>query len=383
MKAQSDPAVLLLLVITFILTPAWISPPQQVKSFNPANVNTPASGKYLYVAVPGIRDYLGYGGHGLLVFDINNNHRFVKRINTRGLHPDKTPSNVKGIAVSLALNSIYISTIESLQRIDLTTEKVIWEKFFEGGCDRMSISPDGKTMYLPSFEKGFWNVVDCKTGDIIKKIDVYKRAHNTIYGLSGNNVYLDDIASPWLYVSDAGTHTLVNKVGPFKNFIRPFTINGNETTIYATVDSLLGFEVGDVKTGKKLASIAVEGWEPGPVRRHGNPSHGIGLTPDEKELWLCDGHNMRVHVFSAVPPYQQLTTIPVQDMPGWITFSLDGKYAYPSSGEVIDVKSRKTLLTLKDEYNNSVASEKMLEIDFSGNKVSKAGNQFGIGRITR
>ena len=142
--------------------------------------------RYLYVAVPGIRDYLGYGGHGILVFDIDNHHRFVKRIATGGFHPDKTPSNVKGIAVSIALNSIYISTIESLQRIDLTTDKLVWEKPFEGGCDRMAVSPDGKTMYLPSFEKGFWNVVDCATGNIIKKIDVFKRAHNTIYGPSGN-----------------------------------------------------------------------------------------------------------------------------------------------------------------------------------------------------
>src|SRR5260221_5029347 len=110
------------------------------------------SGHYLYVAVPGIRDYLGYGGHGLLVFDMDHNHQFVKRIETRGFHPNSKPSNVKGIAVSVPLNSIYISTIETLQRIDLGTGKIIWEKAIEGGCDRMSISPDGKTMYLPSFE---------------------------------------------------------------------------------------------------------------------------------------------------------------------------------------------------------------------------------------
>src|SRR5690349_2380299 len=66
--------------------------------------------RYLYVATPGIRDYLGFGGHGLLVFDMDNNHHFVKRIKTRGLHPDNTPSNVKGIAVSIPLNSVYIST---------------------------------------------------------------------------------------------------------------------------------------------------------------------------------------------------------------------------------------------------------------------------------
>lgn len=352
---------------------------------NPASAFArPAAVKrYLYVAVPGIRDYLGYGGHGILVFDMNNNHRFVKRIPTRGLHPDKTPSNVKGIAVSLPLNSIYISTLESLQRIDLTSEKVVWEKSFEGGCDRMAVSPDGKTMYLPSLEKDFWNVVDCNTGDIIKKITVFKRAHNTIYGPAGDHVYLDDIASAWLYVSDAKNHTLVNKVGPFGNFVRPFTINGKETLVYATVDSLLGFEVGDLTTGKKLARIDVEGWNMGAVRRHGNPSHGIGLTPNEKELWVCDGHNMRVHVFSAMQPYQQLTTIPVQDMPGWITFSIDGKYVYPSSGEVIDVKTRKILTTLQDEFHNNVASEKMLEIDFAGNKAVRAGDQFGIGGITK
>lgn len=337
--------------------------------------------KYLYVAVPGIRDYLGYGGHGILVFDMNNNHRFVKRISTRGFHPDNTPSNVKGIAVSVALNSIFVSTIESLQRIDLATDKLVWEKQFEGGCDRMAISPDGKTMYLPSFEKGFWNVVDCATGDIIKKIDIHKRAHNTIYGPSGKQVYMGDIASPWLWVADAKKHEVVNKVGPFANFVRPFTINGKETLAYITVDSLLGFEVGDITTGKKLAHIEVEGWNRGPVRRHGNPSHGIALTPDEKEIWLADGHNMRVHVFSAAEPYQQLTTIPVQDMPGWISFSIDGKYVYPSSGEVIEAKSRKTIAILQDEHHNNVASEKLVEIDFDGNKAVKAGDQFGIGGL--
>jgi hypothetical protein len=337
--------------------------------------------RYLYVAVPGIRDYLGYGGHGILVFDINNNHRFVKRIPTRGLHKDGSPSNVKGVAVSVPLNSIYVSTIESLQRIDLATDKLVWEKNFEGGCDRMSISPDGKTMYLPSFEKDFWNVVDCATGEIIRKITVHKRAHNTIWGPSGKQVYMGDLASPWLHIASTANHELVHKVGPFANFVRPFTVNGKETLAYVTVDSLLGFEVGEIGSGKKLAHVEVKGWNAGPVRRHGNPSHGIALTPDEKEIWLADGHNMRVHVFSATPPYQQLTTIPVQDMPGWITFSIDGKLVYPSSGEVIETRTRKILGTLQDELFNNVASEKMVEIQFSANKVVKAGDQFGIGGI--
>ena len=365
--------------LVVMLVAAWA--PREADNQSSA-VQAPPDGRYLYVAVPGIRNYLGYGGHGILVFDIDHNHRFVKRIKTRGFKSTGEPSNVKGIAVSVPLNSIFVSTLEALQRIDVTTEKILWEKTFEGGCDRMSISPDGKTMYLPSLEKNFWNVIDCESGDIIKKIQVMRRAHNTIYGMSGEHAYLADIASPYLYVTDTKTHTITTKIGPFGDGIRPFTINGRETLAFVNVDSLLGFEVGDLTTGKVIERRVVEGWTEGPVRRHGNPSHGIGLTPDEKEVWVSDGHNMRIHVFGATPPYQQLTTIPLVDMPGWITFSMDGKYCYPSTGEVIDVKTRQVLYRLQDEFYNNVSSEKMVEVHIRGNRAAEAGDQFGLGRVT-
>lgn len=369
--------VLSLGTLLLLFSSAWI-----IKSPPPENKTTlkGATGHFLYVATPGIRDYLGYGGHGLLVFDIADDHKFVKRISTKGFHPDGTPSNVKGIAVSKQLNSVYISTLETLQRIDLATEELIWEVPYEGGCDRMSISPDGMTMYLPSLEKDFWNVVDCETGDVITQIKIHERAHNTIYGPSGKRAYMADIASPLLHVADTKTHTVVQKIGPFSAGIRPFTINSDESLVFVTVNELLGFEIGDLKTGEKLASVPVLGWDKGPVRRHGNPSHGIALTPDEKEVWVCDGHNMRLHVFSGAAPYQQLTTIALDDMPGWITFSIDGLYAYPSSGEVIDVKTRKVLYLLQDENYNTVSSEKMIEVFMKDGKATKAGDQFGLGR---
>ncbi|MGZ8541416.1 MAG: YncE family protein, partial [Chitinophagaceae bacterium] len=147
MKARNPLFISLVIAVLFIFGSAYV--PFRHKATPTIDDAAPVK-RYLYVAVPGIRDYLGYGGHGILVFDMDNNHRFVKRIVTKGFHPDNTPSNVKGVAVSVPLNSIYISTLESLQRIDLATDKLVWEKPFEGGCDRMAISPDGKTMYLPS-----------------------------------------------------------------------------------------------------------------------------------------------------------------------------------------------------------------------------------------
>jgi len=335
----------------------------------------------LYVAGPGIRNDLQYGGHGILVFDMDKGHQFVKRIPFGGLDEKGVPRNVKGVCASAAAKRFYISTTHTLSCIDLETEKVLWEKPFAGGCDRMSITPDGKDIYLPSFEKDFWNVVDASTGNIVKRIETPNAgAHNTVVDAAGAHAYLAGLRSPILRVVDTATREVIKEVGPFASAIRPFTVNGRGTLCFVNVNGLLGFEIGDLATGAKLHRVEVEGFQPGVVKRHGCPSHGIGLTPDEKEIWVCDGHNQRMHYFDAtVMPPKQLGSIPLRDDPGWITFSIDGRYAYPSSGEVIDVATHKILTTLEDEEGRHVASEKLLEIDFAAGRPIRKGDQFGIG----
>jgi 6-phosphogluconolactonase (cycloisomerase 2 family) len=144
---------------------------------------------------------------------------------------------------------------------------------------------------------------------------------------------------------------------------------------------MLGFEIGDLKTGQKLWRVEVTGFEKGPVKRHGCPSHGIALTPDEKEIWVSDAANSRVHIFdNTQEPPVQVKSIELRDQPGWITFSMDGQFAYPSTGEVIDPKSRKIIATLKDEKGQPVQSEKVVEIQFAGAVPMNSGDQFGIGR---
>jgi hypothetical protein len=341
-----------------------------------------ATHHYLYVAAPGIRNYLQYGGHGLLVFDLDHDYRFIKRIPTGGMDKNGQPSNVKGICANAANHRVYISTLESLICIDLLTERKVWERSYDGGCDRMAISPDGKIIYLPTLEGNDWKVLNAKSGDIISVISPCSGSHNTIYGQDGNRVYLEGLHSTYLTVVNANDHRIMDSVGPFENFIRPFTINGKQTLCFVNLDGLLGFEMGDLRSGKKIAHVEVTGFHAGPVKRHGCPSHGIALTPDEKEIWLADGFNESIHIFSLENgKAEQTETIKLHDQPGWISFSIDGKLAFPSSGEVIDVKKRKTLSRLMDEHGNFVQSEKMIEIDFRGSVPVSAGDQFGMGRI--
>jgi hypothetical protein len=338
---------------------------------------------YLYVAVPGVRNYLQYGGHGLLVFDMDNHFKFIRRIRTDGLDSAGQPSNVKGIAVSLYTHSIYISTIQALQCLDLLTDKLVWEKKYEGGCDRMSVSPDGKTLYLPSFEGDDWKVVDAKTGNVLDRVVTHSRSHNTVYGLDGKKVYLEGLSSDYLTVVNTADQRITSQVGPFANHVRPFTINARQSRCFVNVDSLLGFEIGDLQTGRKTAHVEVKGFHTGPVKRHGCPSHGIALTPDEREIWLADAFNESIHIFGiAQDKASQTGIIKLSDQPGWITFSVDGKYAMPSTGDIIDVHKKEIIAGLVDETGARVQSEKMVEVQFEGEKLWKAGDQFGIGRLS-
>ena len=54
--------------------------------------------------------------------------------------------------------------------------------------------------------------------------------------------------------------------------------------------------------------------------------------------------------------------------PGWMSFSLDGKYAYPDGGAVIDTATKKIVARIP-------TSEKLLEIHFQDGKPIRAGHR--------
>jgi sugar lactone lactonase YvrE len=339
--------------------------------------------RYLYVICPGIRNYLEFGGAGILVFDIDAGHKFVRRIASPASR-EPMPDNIKGVCANAETGRLYFTTRSKLYCLDLVTDEPLWEVSPPNGTDRMSLTPDGKVLYVPSFEKDTWNVVNAATGKQLASIETKSGAHNTVVSRDGERMYLGGLRSPLLFVADTQSHQIVQRVGPFSGAIRPFTVNGTRTRGYICVNDCLGFEIGDLTTGKKLQRVEVQGFQQGTVKRHGCPSHGIGLTPDEKEVWVVDAANQRVHVFdnTAEPP-KQGASISLREQPGWITFSLDGKYAWPSTGEVIDTQAKQIVARLADETGAEVHSEKMVEIHFRGKKPVAAGDQFGVGRVTK
>jgi hypothetical protein len=340
-----------------------------------------AERRLLYVASPGIRNYVEWGGKGILVYDIDAGHRLLKRIASPFDDPGGKVENIKGICACAATRRLYVSTIRRLACLDLVTEKPLWVRAYEGGCDRMSITPDGRKLYLPTLEKDDWHVVDGATGDVLAKISPKSGAHNTVVGLDGTRAYLAGLRSPKLRVVDTATDAVIREV-PFGDSVRPFTVDGKGRRAYVNVNGLLGFEIGDLVEGTLICRVGVPWVKPGPVKRHGCPSHGVGLTPDEREVWVVDAHNRSVHVFdnTATPP-RYVASVALFDEPGWITFTRSGDFAYPSTGEVIDPKTRRIVARFVDENGAPVQSEKVVEIAWDGDRPSANGDQFGVGRV--
>ena len=341
--------------------------------------------RLLYAALPGVGggNNVKYGGAGILVFDIDHQHQFVKRVPLQGAPSTGPQEAIKGIAAHAATARLYISTSRRVAAYDLLTDKLVWEQTYDGrGTDRLALSPDGATIYAPELGAPKWAIAEAATGALITTIDKPGTAHNTLFSDDGRRVYFESQGNTrTMSVVDAKTRSIVKEIGPFGNVVRPFTFNGRETLLFANINGVLGFEVADLGSGAILHHVEVPGVTPGRSPTHGIPSHGIAMTQDEKEIWIADNANNYVRVFDAtVMPPTLKASVKVRDEPGWITFGVDGMLAYPSTGDVVDVRTKEIVATLQDETGANAQSEKMLEIDFSNGKAAVAGDQFGKGK---
>ena len=96
--------------------------------------------RYLYLSHPDGAQTEVRSGTGIMIFDVDDGHRLVRRIDIPIFE-----EGIRGLTGTLNARSVFFSTSNRrLGRFDLETEKIVWEKTYEEGCDRSSITPDGK-----------------------------------------------------------------------------------------------------------------------------------------------------------------------------------------------------------------------------------------------
>lgn len=350
----------------------------------------PVEKELIYVCLPGtLEGSWDQNGNGIVVLDAADNYNFIKRIPTWDIPASKWPEQVAGVTASPVTQMIYVATRGRLGAWDLTTEKKVWENNYDGDCcERPQIAPDGSFMYVGSDLKDFWYVVNPRTGEVMTKVrsPLSPNAHNLNLSLDGKTAFMAPNGKV-MGVADTTTHQLIRTLA-FPDNVRVFVVNHDASLIYANLNNLLGFVIADAGTGKILQRVEVQGFgfaekwnvKPRPHIPHACPSHGIALTNDEKEVWVCDGLNNCIHIYdnTQMPP-KYVESIKTSAGPYWITVGVDGTRAYVSSSDVIDMKTRKIVGRLKDEYGRPMYSEKMLDMVFANGKLTQVSNQFGNG----
>ena len=330
--------------------------------------------RYLYLSTPDASQP-GGSGKGILVFDIDSGHRFVRRIEI----PFK--EGLRGFCGNLKRHAVYYSTTaRRLGAFDLESEKILWERVYDVGCDRACVTTDGEKLYVPT---GFWwrgtnsglLVVKAENGDVLKRLPAGVQAHNSLMSLDGQFVYLGTETNLWVFrTSDDSLVRHFNDVG--ERIVFPFTVDSRNRFAYVCLGGHVGFDVADLKTGE-VPHRVFAGEGPIPHR-----THGVALTPDETELWISDQDGKKLFIFDAtqMPPKPKGDVNLTLGGHGWVTFSLDGHYAWGHTPDVIDARTRKIIATLKDENGNRVCSSKFIEVHFRDGKVVDMGDQFGLGR---
>jgi YVTN family beta-propeller protein len=215
--------------------------------------------------------------------------------------------------------------------------------------NQLACTPDGKIAYVPCDDASWW-VIDTVNGVVLKKIPTGGRPHNTLCSPDGKRMYLGPKGSYHVLIADAVNHKLIGEI-PTSDAPRPIVLSKDEKRLYANVDTLIGFEIADIE--KRKVIHRVEAQVPEELLRKASRSHGIGLRPDEKELWMCDVYHDRTYVFdlSSEPP-KQTATIVMKGGGYWMCFSPDGKYCYISerigdSVAVIDTASKKVVARIE------------------------------------
>ena len=222
--------------------------------------------------------------------------------------------------------------------------------------------------------------------------------------MSGKYVYMGDrnlehAGSNYLYAASTATNRIIRRIGPLSSGVRPFTVNGRDTLAYTTATGFLGFQVSSVVTGKVLYTVTFGPHFPynpasfAPTA----PSHGISLSPDERQLWVLDGPNGYVHAFD-VSGLPQQPPRPIADVKlahpvtggeagcaydcardGWLQHSLSGCYVFVGdSGDVISTRTDRPVAFLPALRD----SRKMIEVDWRNGRPIATSTRIGVGYVT-
>jgi len=330
--------------------------------------------------------YAAHNDGTITVHDINNSHSLVKTIKVFSV----AGANLRGAAAAIPTARFYVfynvNQEGHIACVDLRNDSLVWDQIVHTpGVDRGDVTPDGQKLYVPTWEDDpnspYELVLDAGTGNLLSTIAMPSRTHDTLCSLDGTRVFMENknVVDHRVRVVSPVNDEVVSATDQFSGVVQPYAVTADNRFLIANVIGTYGFQYADLTTGRIVGTALFVG-----TTYNGNWPHGIGMTPDQHEAWVCDRGpgNHFVHVFdiTSIPPQQtQLVTLPF-DNPTWLTFTIDGRYCYVSGPKALDQATSIVSTSTYQMIGALPTSQELLEVDFTDGSITALGSQYGVGR---
>lgn len=275
-----------------------------------------------------------------------------------------------GIAFAPDGSRVYVSdeATSTLDVLERKTGKLIKKVALSDHPNNIAVAKDGSRVLVGIARgAGALDVIDTATLTRSKSIPVHGPLHNVYVTPDGKYVITGSIATGVITVIDLATEAVAWELKLDKG-IRPMAIeagaDGATRRIFAQLSDLNGFAVVDFAERKEVSRVelpkATTAFEMD-TGRASAPSHGIGVAPDGKTLWVTSIPNNAVFVYSLDDlKLMGAVTLPSLKLPGhgpisavanWVTFTPDSKTIYISNAALrsvtaIDTKAMKVVATI-------------------------------------
>jgi len=259
-----------------------------------------------------------------------------------------------GAAVSPDGRWLYFSSEaeQTLHVVDSKTLQSTKKIPLSGRPNNISIAKDGRRVYVGIVSSpGAVDVIDTASLERVKSIPTKGGIHNVYVTPDGQFVVAGSIAGRVMTVIDSKTEEPVWTL--FNEGVRPIAFeknaDGSTKRLFVQISDLHGFAIVDFAARSEVGrvtlpnDIPLEKVDKGPF--NASPSHGIGVAPDGKTLWVTSRPNARVYAYS-LPALTLLGAVDLGGRPDWVTFTPDSKTVYiatenTDSVVAVDVSGRK------------------------------------------
>ena len=272
-----------------------------------------------------------------------------------------------GIAFSPDGARVYVSTeAESvLDVVDRKSGEIVHKVALSGRPNNIAITNDGSRV-LVGIRSGpaVVDAIDTRTLQRTKSIPVDGNVHNVYVTPDGKYAVSGSIENKTVSVIDLQTEEMAWEV-KLDRPVRPMAFeanaDGSTRRIFVQLTGFHGFAVVDFAKRTEAARIKLPRQPAGFGDEEGRsnvPSHGIGVAPDGKSLWVNSTLGNCVFKYSLpaltllghakLPEIHTVERVPTGSVPEWITFSPDSKLVYVTDSaarlvSVIDSKSLKAV----------------------------------------